>query len=485
MRRQAAQVNRERAGLAALAIGVASVLLFSGRAVADGPLACRTSPGAPTYGPCKTPDPVGYFPAVGNLPEVIVANFGLLVPGSNAQSRQYVCDDVFGQPEAIRERRSGAGDIFLPTTQGLLITRDGCVFTHAAGDIAGKIVYDVAVDAKDPQVVFAIGDTPRVLWRSSDAGKNFTTVATFPSGLALLNVVLPPGRSKQVYVVGRGKGTSTPVGASLDDGVTFTMRDPGTAAGASIKSSFEFLAADPISPDVLYFTLLEADGDRLFRSGDGGATAVPLLKLGSTEGVAGLAFGATPATLYLAAKDLFPLVGSPPGALYISRDTGKTWLPARPAPEAGPQFNCLVAAGARLYACSTGQGRKEDFMLASSDDEGQSWTPIMRLGDLSGPKACIAPQCQAVSQWLCDTYTSCADGLAPTPTPEPRSATDAGSSPPPSADAAAPVHEFPHEDSGCACGLGSGAPGAAGTGALAAALLLFRLVRRRVRRQEP
>jgi MYXO-CTERM domain-containing protein len=436
------------------------------------PVACRAAPGGPVAGPCKSPDPVAYFPANGAIPATIVANFGLLVPGKTAGSWQYVCDDVFGQPEATRERRSPNGEIFLPTTRGLLITSDQCKFTQAGGDIAGKIIYDVAIDEKNPALVFAIGDTPRVLWRSTDGGKTFTTIQTFPAGLALLNVVLPPKRSKEVYVIGRGKGTSTPVGFSNDDGATFTMRDPGLAAGAAIATSFDFQGADPISPATLYFTLLDSDGDRLWRSTDGGATATQLLKLGSTEALAGLAFGPTPGTIYVAGADLFPLVGSPPGTLYLSRDDGKTWQPPRPSPQTGPQFKCLVAAGPRLYACSTGQGRKEDLMLAYSDNEGQSWTTVTTLGDLAGPTTCAADACLNVSRWLCDTYTSCAEGLSPTPQPEPSSPIDAGAAP----DAGmVPAPTLPHEDSGCAFAT---APSSAPATALALLALLVRHRRR-------
>jgi hypothetical protein len=471
MQHACAPVQRGRVGRNALAFvaGLTVALGAAGASAAGGLIACRGAD--PNYGPCKSPDPVAYFPAAGSLPAVMVANFGLLVPATGS-SWQYVCDDVFGQPDATKERRSPNGDIFLPTTTGLQITRDGCTFTHAMGDISGKIVYDVAIDSKNPQLVFAIGDTPRVLWRSTDGGRTFTTLQRFPDGLVLLSLALPATRDKQLYIIGRGKGTSTPVAFSADDGATFTMRDPGLAAGAGVKSAFEFLATDPVSPDVLYLTQLEPDGDRVFRSADGGATAVPLLKLGRTEGVAGLAFGGNSSTLYLAAKDLFPLAGMPPGSLYVSRDAGKTWLPPRPAPEAGPQFNCIVATGSRLFACSIGQGRKEDFMLAYSDDEGMSWTAINRLGDLTGPKTCVAPQCQVVAQWLCDTYTTCAEGQ--TPGGAGGAAGNAGGNAgnagnggmlggggamgtggmPPGADAAM-TPMLPKEDSGCGCDLGA------------------------------
>jgi hypothetical protein len=463
-------VQRRRSStLAALVTtAIATLAAVDGRAALAGPLACRGRADSPVYGPCKSPDPVTFFPARGNVAAVIVANFGLLERGAG-QSWEYACDDMFGQPDAIHERRSSSGRLFFPTTRGLMFTEDRCIFTQAAGDIAGKVIYDVAIDAKDPNLVFAIGDTPRVLWKSTNGGMTFTTIQTFPAGLTLLNVVLPPGRTKEIYLVGRGKGTASPVAASTDDGATFNMRDPGMAAGAAIATSFEFLSADPTSPQTLYFTILEGDGDRIWRSTDGGATATQLLKLGNTEGLMGLAFGPAAGTLYLAAVDLFPLAGKPPGSLYVSRDAGKTWLPPRPAPETGPQFACLVADGARLYACSTGQGRKEDLMLGYSDDEGMTWTPMTTLGSLSGPKSCAKAQCEAVSQWLCDTYTSCAEGMSPTPNTTP----DAGSP-----DASIPSPTLPKEDSGCALANNGGS---SGTTALGTALTLLLLLSRRRR----
>jgi hypothetical protein len=450
------------------------------------PIACREvrGPGAnaaqPNFGPCMSPDPKAFFPAANGAPAVIVSNFGLLYPEVAGTKWQYVCDDVFARPAPERIRRSPNGEIFIPTTGGLLITRDGCSYERAGGDISGKVVFDVGIDAKNPLLVFALGNVPRTLWRSVDGGRTFTTVQNFPEGMLLFRLVLPPTRDRQVYLVGRGRGTSTPVQVSLDDGATFTLRDPGTAAGDALTTSLEFLAADPVSPTTLYFNVIGPQGDALWRTTDGAATVAPVLALQFLEGIGGLAFGPTPGTLYVGGGNLFPDTATAPGHLYLSRDNGATWLPPRASPEIGPQFSCLASDGTALYACSVSQATPGEVMMAVSRDEGTTWEPLTRLADLSGPKACVAAQCLEVSQWLCDTYSNCAPGFEPTPNLPVDAGSDAAEAG--AGDARGPL--LPDEDEGCGCRIGA-AQRHAGPAAAAPGLWLVGLLLATLRRRKP
>ncbi len=434
-----------------------------------GALACLPGPSSARRAPCKSPDPVTFLPPVAGQPGVAVTNFGLLFPGESALDWRYVCDDAFDRPPPERIRRSSSGDIFIPTTNGMVITRDGCSFI-AAADLMGQVVYDVAIDGRDPMQVFALVGSPRTLWRSTDGGRRFTSTATFPAGMLLFRVVVPPQRARQIYVIGRGAGSSTPIFASADDGTTFERRDPAPAQAVALRTSLEFVASHPTTPEILYFNVVEPDGDSLWRSSDGGATVNRLHNLGVDQGYAGMAFGAA-GTMYVATYDVFPDGTKPPGLFLISRDEGATWLPPRPSPESLPPFGCLVRDGDRLLACGMRQniGIQDTFLVGASTDEGATWTPVTRLSQLTAPRACVAAQCQAVTQWLCDSYTQCPPGYAPRPTdPAPDAgadgaAADAGAGndagPGGMVDGGAP--RLPDEDSGCGCRVGGPAPGSA------------------------
>jgi hypothetical protein len=457
-------------------MGTGVLALRTGPAAAAGPLACFDDQ---HNGPCMTPDPAAFFPARGKDPAVMAANFALVFPGTGAVPWEYVCDDLYGRPAPERIRRSPNGELLLPTTVGLKITRDGCAFENATWPVPADVVYDVAVDSKNPLVVFALMGTPRVLMRSGDMGRSFTAVSTFPSGLLLSRVILPPARSKEVYVMVRGRGASTPLFLSTDDGATFSMRDPSMGASTPVKTAFEMLEPHPTDPATLYFTLILTDGDELWKTTDAGLTSSRVLKLNDAEALGGLAFGASPNTLYVGGRNLYPERGMPAGHLYISRDGGATWLPPVAASESGPQFNCLVAAGAELYACGVGASLVDDMMVASSSDEGKTWKTISRLGDLNTPKTCTMDRCAGVSDWLCNTYTTCAAGKQPVPVGEPPPAPDGGGvlgtgGQPGGAmtDASVDVRLPTATDDGGGCGCRIGSRSAVPTAAAVALLLL-------------
>jgi photosystem II stability/assembly factor-like uncharacterized protein len=445
-----------------------------------GPVACRElrQSSDPSYrGPCMSPDPIAFFPAAGANAAVMVSNFALAFPGAGSAPWEYVCDDLYGRPTPERIRRSPNGELLLPTTLGLQITRDGCSFEQATGPIAADVVFDVAVDPKNPATVFALVGTPRTLQRSADGGRSFAPVFTFPDGLLLSRVIVPPGRNKEVYVLGRGRGSATPLGVSTDDGASFAMRDAATGATSPIRTSFEMQATHPSDPATLYFTIIESDGDELWRTTDAGLTTTRILKVKDTEALGGMAFGATPAVIYVGGRTLYPELSSPAGHFYVSHDAGATWQPPVTIATNGPQITCLAAAGNDIYACSMGAVATEGVMVSASSDEGKTWRPISRLGDLNTPKACTRGSCLPVSTWLCDTYTTCAAGQIPSGmAPNPDAGADGGSGG--RADGGVTLPPVPRDDGGCGVGgRGAGATGAA----LSALFLLVRAVRRRRR----
>lgn len=63
------------------------------------------------------------------------------------------------------------------------------------------------------------------------------------------------------------------------------------------------------------------------------------------------------------------------------------------------QIQCLATVGATLYAC--GNEANSGWVLASTTDEGATFTPLLKLETIRGPLACAAgtPGAQCATQW--------------------------------------------------------------------------------------
>ena len=126
---------------------------------------------------------------------------------------------------------------------------------------------------------------------------------------------------------------------------------------------------------------------------------------------AGFTFGADGKTVYVAGFDPLNTGMQPPASLYISHDSGTTWM-RRTSPSTGPRYRCINFRDNRLYACAGEQLSGDQFLLGSSPDEGTSWTPIVRLTDVTGPNACAAQKCMATVDFL-RTFGAGTDAGAP------------------------------------------------------------------------
>ena len=139
-----------------------------------------------------------------------------------------------------------------------------------------------------------------------------------------------------------------------------------------------------------------------------------LLRSESGEAFSGLAFGATPQT-HLRRRDrpLSLSATKPPAHLYRQprrrQDLGG---PGPLGPQDGPRYRCLTWSADKLYACAAGEPGGDPFLVGASSDEGKTWAPAVRLGDLSGAKSCVQAQCLQTEEWLCENYCYCAPGLA-------------------------------------------------------------------------
>ena len=389
-----------------VALPIAAAMILTARpdlAAAQGTLACF----GPNQGPCAAPEPFGLFLPPASEQVVLITNFGLLsstVPGG---SIDLVCDEHYGRASWQRIRFDPAGRIFGASDSGLYLSDDGCSWATAGGDLAGQPVWDVAFDPRTSGRAWALGSSPPILFGSSDGGRSFQMHKTFGEGMTFTRVVVAPAGDGRLYVTGQGDGAVSLVSVSLDGGLTWTTRDITQGITPQPRNPLELVAIAPDDPRVLFFSVADPFGDQIWKTADGGSTVARVLTLGNAEVLSGFTFGASAATVYVAARDLFAGPTDSPARLHVSRDGGTTWAPPIASPPGGANYRCLGFRGGRLHACGGGEAFEEPFLLGVSADDGATWAPVGRLAHFIGGKTCVRAQCTATEEWLCDSFGAC------------------------------------------------------------------------------
>jgi photosystem II stability/assembly factor-like uncharacterized protein len=245
--------------------------------------------------------------------------------------------------------------------------------------LADQVVSDCAVDASNPQVLYALPQTPFEtpgLFKSTDGGHSFTAVgAGLDEGLSLHRVRTSPTRPKTVYVIGRRTEfdeefnpiVTGAVYVSTDGGVTFAPLPASPPIPSRVEphptvDGMLFVVGCAGSPSACAGN----DGQpRLFRSTDGGAMFAPVGPVGTgfvtfdPDEPAGV----------------FALIGT--DGLYRSRDFGATFarLPGPTPDQMGPLgMNAVAVTNSR-------NGRKRIYVSTErgpyrSDDGGRTFTSI-------------------------------------------------------------------------------------------------------------
>ncbi len=404
-----------------------------------GVLACLATAG----GPCRSPEPLAYLPG---QPPVLVANFGLLLPAPDAATWQFVCDDHYGQPLPDRVWRHPRGRLFAGGRSDLLISDDeGCSFAPVAGDLPGQSASALAFDRGDPQRIWALAGDPPVLYRSLDGGDHFIRQHVFPADRQDPRLLAGPGL--RLYLVSATVGATTVLDRSDDGGETWSSRELTAAIQPPPRNPLGALAVAPVRPDTIVLVIPDPAGDQLWQTADAGQSVVRLLQLRDGEVLAGFTFGAGPDSLFVAGTAPIRQAGRPPARLYRSDDGGRSWAEPIASGEDGPAYRCLGWQDGHLLACGAGESAGDRFLLGRSTDQGRSWSPVVRLADLQGARACVRERCTATELWLCDIYGRCADG------PHDAGAVDGGGP-----DATGPGGGTPSAPGGCACRLDPSEP---------------------------
>lgn len=248
-------------------------------------------------------------------------SFGLLVSRDDACSFRWICAPAIAEREDVspvfRVGRDGA--MFAATPHGLRVSRDrGCTFTSVAGSIAGTWIAGLDVGPTgEVWVATADGGKANDVFHSTDGGATFASAGLGSSTIWWRSVAVAPSRAARVYATGyqvAGESPRTHVEITDDSGAHWRE---GALTGVQLATTPLILvqAIDPADPDHVFATSVGAvaNGDRLYRSRDGGARWREVLATGAIRGV--VITGAT------------VTVDAAPRA-FVSRDGGETFTEA-------------------------------------------------------------------------------------------------------------------------------------------------------------
>jgi len=331
---------------------------------------------------------------------------------------------------------------------------DACTWPPSGGVITNKPVADFFPDPTDPTLVLAvvIDATGYYIVASHDGGKTFVDPPIYTSTGLITGVELSQSTPGVVYVTSiNSRGDVATLDRSDDYGAHWTPHPMTVPSGTEPL----IMGIDPADANTVYLRVTNGGlYDSVVITSNGGQSfETPLIINGQ--------FAA-----FLRAND---------GALYLGELRGVLHVRASGATEftshAAPHFRCLgqPAGSSRIFACE--DMNIDGFSVGYSDDQGQTFKPMMSFIDLLGPLTCapVADACQ--DHWA---RIQGVLGIGPAPDggpggggpdagPPDAGPPDAGSTPPPSGGG---------QKSGCST---TGSDGAVALGLIVAILLLWRM----------
>jgi hypothetical protein len=341
----------------------------------------------------------------------LATTFGLILSDDGGATWLWTCEQLATTsmanlyavgPPAVAS--GGVGDRFYAVgpLKGLAFSDDGsCTWRLSSGAITGASVSDFFVDPTDPSHVLAAASPPQAagtsteaVYVSTDGGATFggSPLFTAPAGAVIVGLEIARSNPSVVYVATYSTGSAgrDPVLArSADGGAHWSTADLSASLGSAIV---RILAVDPANSDLVYLRVLQASGEAVAVTRDGGATvATPLaLHTGAVSAFARLQSG----TVLVGA--LVPFAGDGGGTMgagFRSTDGALSFQPwTLPGqPHLVGLAERIENGHPRLYL--SGKNYSDGWALAVSGDEGASVTPLMSYDQVQGMKPCVQQIC--------------------------------------------------------------------------------------------
>lgn len=378
---------------------------------------------------------------------VLATTFELMITEDEGASWRMMCEAMVGSQLPVTRYQAGIdGTLYASSSFGIYHSFDnGCGWSKATGPNSDMAVTDIWADPSRAERIYAVISEFVVehVNRSDDHGLTIGPAMWTESNGTINGVESARSRPQRIYISGWsnfGETIAPYLARSDDDGEHFTQTSFPELAGYVILIA----AVDPVNPDILYLRVRRPPGgDALYISTDQGVTLTKQLDL-TTSLMTGFARRAD-------------------GALFVASREQKTLWRRRPGESTftaltAPGLRCLKENNGTLFSC--GDDSTENFALASSIDEGETWVPLTRLA-YNGPWLCC-PSAQAVCN-PSKVDSSCESVVAQDGGSEDAGTPDAGSSEP-VVDAGEPA--TPPSPKQCSCGSG-------GLGSVLLAVWLF------------
>jgi hypothetical protein len=318
----------------------------------------------------------------------IRATFGLLISRDAGCSFRWVCEQAIGYGGTYDPKYAIAADgtIYATTFDGLRISRDGgCSFTTATAALPagapGRIA-DLWVDALDlgptGEVWVATAETGQAndVYRSTDGGATFASRGLSSPVMFWKSVAVARSDAMRVYAAGYqlSPAPAAHLRATTDGGQTWA-EVPLTGVAVGVTPLVTIGALDPEDPQRLFLISAGSngpEGDRLYRSTDGGATFDEVLA--TTQSITNVVLRDAATVLVVSGQGTFR-----------STDGGATF----DSPATSPKLACLgEGADGTLIGCAPNWD--PDFMAVGRSDDAAQWQKIFRFVELAGPVACPA-----------------------------------------------------------------------------------------------
>ncbi|MGE0869092.1 MAG: WD40/YVTN/BNR-like repeat-containing protein [Kofleriaceae bacterium] len=325
------------------------------------------------------------------------ATFGLLISHDDGCSFRWVCERAIGYSGAFDPKYAVASDgtIFASTFTGLRISRDGgCNWTTATAGAASGAPGNIAtmwIDAIDLSpsgdvwVATADSGKPNNVYRSTDNGATFEPRGLSSPVIWWKSVKVARSNAQRIYAAGYQVATQAKAHLMRSDNAGRAWTELPLAGLRYGATPIIYVSGvDPEDPDLVFVSSLGAqppNGDRLYRSSDGGGSFVEVLA--TTDPIRDVVFGAGKV-----------IAATLAGGSFQSSDRGETFTrigsgdPS--APDATPpQLGCLARRrDGVLIGC--GANWQPDFMAVARSSDAATWTKVFRFADLAGPVDCPA-----------------------------------------------------------------------------------------------
>jgi photosystem II stability/assembly factor-like uncharacterized protein len=401
------------------------------------------------------PDSLGIL-VPSDQPDRILAatNFGLLVSNDRGEHFDYVCEDVIGMQASLYQIGPTPDDrLFAVTVDGLSQSSDAaCSWAIATGPLTD--VADVFPDPSDALHVLAVARAPvgdagtsaQALFESKDGGKSFAATPLFkgPESSYITGVEITKSDPSTIYLA---MYTYAPppvhpyLVRSRDAGQTWERIDLSSSLETAL---LRILAVDPEDASKVFLRIYDNSAfERLGIYDDASGDVKVALKTESRM------------SAFLRRSDAALIVATRDSGTFISTDGGESFDMLKSA----PHLRGLGERDGRLYAVA--DDVMDGYAVGVSDDQGESWQPLLHFKEIRGPLACgdVPARCAIPFQTLKQALATGPGQVSP--------GKDAGS------DGGTKPRPHAKSSSGCAC---SALAGASPITLRSPALLLFMLV---------